>query len=144
LITYLWVTLGSALGGLLRFAIGRAVLASDLAFPFSTLLINIVGCFVIGFYGTATLSGSRYETSENMRLFVMVGLCGGFTTFSAFSLQTFDLMRSGAWGRAAANVVLSVTLGILAVTAGHYLAQRNVANQNAQAVAQTREEEFTG
>jgi fluoride exporter len=72
---------------------------------------------------------------------VMVGLCGGFTTFSSFSLQTFDLLRSGAWVRALANVVLSVTLCLAAVAAGHLLAQRSVANV---AIAQTAEEEYTG
>jgi CrcB protein len=133
--------MGSALGGLLRYSLARAVMNSDVAFPLSTLLINIIGCFVIGFYGTFTLAGGRFEASENVRLFVMVGICGGFTTFSSFSLQTFDLLRAGAWGRATANVVLSVTLCMLAVAAGHYMAHRSVA---LQAIAQTQEEEFTG
>ena len=78
-------------------------------------MVNVLGCFVIGFFGTFTLSGSKHEVPENLRLFVMVGICGGFTTFSAFSLQTFDLLRSGAWGRALANVVVSVLLCFVSV-----------------------------
>jgi CrcB protein len=71
----------------------------------------------------------------------MVGICGGFTTFSSFSLQTLDLLRSGAWGRALANVVLSVVLCVAAVAAGHMLAQRSVP---LQAIAETAQEEYTG
>jgi hypothetical protein len=62
-------------------------------------LINVVGSFVIGYFGTLTLHSGRYPASDNVRLFVMVGICGGFTTFSSFSLQTFDLIRFAAWGR---------------------------------------------
>jgi fluoride exporter len=138
---YLWVTVGSALGGLLRYAITRMTLTMSAGFPYGTILINVVGSFVIGYFGTLTLQSGRYAASENLRLFVMVGLCGGFTTFSSFSLQTFDLLRSGAWVRALANVVLSVTLCLAAVAAGHLLAQRSVANV---AIAQTAEEEYTG
>ena len=138
---YLWVTVGSALGGLLRYALTRMTLTMSAGFPYGTILINVVGSFVIGYFGTLTLQSGRYAASDNLRLFVMVGLCGGFTTFSSFSLQTFDLLRSGAWVRALANVVLSVTLCLAAVAAGHLLAQRSVANA---AIAQTAEEEYTG
>ena len=139
--TYLWITAGSALGGLLRYSITRAMLSVSAAFPWSTILINVLGCLLIGFFGTATVAGSRYAASENTRLFVMVGICGGFTTFSSFSLQTFDLLRTGALGRAAANVTLSVLLCLLSVAAGHYLAQRIAATV---VIAQTQEEELTG
>lgn len=139
--SYLWVTVGSAIGGLLRFAITRLTLPISTSFPFGTVIINILGSFVIGYFGTLTLAGGKYAVPEDLRLFVMVGLCGGFTTFSSFSLQTFDLLRSGAWGRALANVGLSVLLCLAAVAAGHLLAQRSVARV---AVVQTSEEEFTG
>jgi CrcB protein len=139
--SYLWVTIGSALGGLLRYAITRLTLTYSIGFPFGTILINVLGSFVIGYFGTLTLQSGRYPASENLRLFVMVGICGGFTTFSSFSLQTFDLMRSGAWGRALANIVLSVILCIAAVAAGHLLAYRAVP---AQAIAETAREEYTG
>jgi CrcB protein len=139
--SYLWVTLGSALGGLLRYAITRLTLTLSISFPFGTVLINVLGSFVIGYFGTLTLQSGKYPASDNLRLFVMVGICGGFTTFSSFSLQTFDLMRSGGWGRALANVVLSVVLCVGAVAAGHLLAQQSV---NQAAIAETAEEEFTG
>ncbi len=71
----------------------------------------------------------------------MVGICGGFTTFSSFSLQTFDLLRSGSWGKALANIVLSVILCVAAVAAGHYLAQHSATDT---AIAETAEEEYTG
>ena len=138
---YLVVALGSALGGLLRYAISRAMIPVGAGFPTGTLLINILGSFVIGFFGTLTLQTGKYPASDNIRLFVMVGICGGFTTFSSFSLQTLDLMRSGAWSRALANVLLSVLLCLAAVAAGHVLAQRTTPQA---AIAETAEEEYTG
>lgn len=138
---YVSVLLGSALGGLARYLMTRATLEWSSTFPWGTILINIVGSFVIGFFGTLTLAGSRYAVSENTRLFVMVGLCGGFTTFSSFSLQTFDLFRSGSPWRALGNVLLSVALCLVAVGVGHRLAQRCT---QGTAITQTQEEEFTG
>jgi fluoride exporter len=124
--SYLWVTIGSAIGGLLRYALTRLTLTLSVQFPYGTILINVLGCLVIGYFGTLTLQGERYAVSDNLRLFVMVGLCGGFTTFSSFSLQTFDLLRAGAWGRALANVGVSVVLCLAAVAAGHLLALHGI------------------
>ena len=138
---YLWVMIGSALGGVLRYALTRITIPISYGVPWGTILINVLGSFVIGYFGTLTLQSGRYPAQDNLRLFVMVGVCGGFTTFSSFSLQTFDLMRSGAWGRAMANVVVSVVLCIAAVGAGHMLAHRAVPQV---AIAETAEEEFTG
>ena len=139
--SYLWVTIGSALGGLLRYSITRWTLTLSTNFPFGTIFINILGSFVIGYFGTLTLQSGKFAASDNARLFVMVGICGGFTTFSSFSLQTFDLMRTGAWGRALANVVFSVVLCVTAVAVGHFLAQQTV---DRWAIAETAEEEYTG
>jgi fluoride exporter len=141
--SYLWVMVGSALGGLVRFTIGKLLIPFDagLGFPIGTVLINVLGSFVIGYFGTLTLHGGKYPASENVRLFVMVGICGGFTTFSSFSLQTFDLARSGAWGRALANIALSVMLCVAAVALGHRIAQHSVPET---AIAETAEEEYTG
>lgn len=138
---YLCVTLGSALGGLLRYLLSRWTMHISLSFPYGTVLINILGSFVIGYFGTLTLQTGKYPASDNVRLFVMVGICGGFTTFSSFSLQTFDLLRSGAWARALANAIFSVVLCVAAVALGHMLAQRTV---DRYAIAETAEEEYTG
>jgi CrcB protein len=139
--SYVWVTIGSAIGGLLRFAITRAIPSAGSGFPYGTVLINVIGSFVIGFFGTLTLQTGKCAASDNLRLFVMIGVCGGFTTFSSFSLQTFTLLQAGGWGRALANVVLSVVLCLGAVAAGHRLAQHWVPSV---AIVETSEEEFTG
>jgi CrcB protein len=121
--TYLWIALGGALGSMARFWLAIAV-AEKLGqqFPWGTILINIVGSFVIGFFATVTGPGGRMAASFNARAFVMVGICGGFTTFSAFSLQTLDLARDSRWLQAGGNIALSVVLCLLAVWAGHALA----------------------
>jgi CrcB protein len=138
---YLWVALGSAIGGVLRYALSRAFEPLSPTFPWGTVVVNILGCFVIGYFGTLTLHNGKYPLSEAARIFVMVGICGGFTTFSSFGLQTFDLLRSGAWPRALANVLVSVLVCLLAIAAGHRLAQGPTLQA---AIAQTTDEEFTG
>jgi len=131
--------LGGALGTLARYLISVLAMPINTQLPWGTIVINITGSFIIGFFGTLTLAHGRYPVSEDMRLFVMVGLCGGYTTFSAFSLQTLDLMRSGAMTRAALNIVISVILCIIAVAAGHLAGAR--LNGGAVAIAQTAIEE---
>jgi fluoride exporter len=120
--TFLFIVIGGAIGTLARYLISVAALPFSQNLPWGTIWINIIGSFVIGLFGTLTLAHGRFPVSENARLFVMVGLCGGFTTFSSFSLQTLDLMRSGATVRAAINVIASVVLCIAAVAAGHLIA----------------------
>ena len=121
--TYLWVAVGGALGSMARFWLG-AMVAEIMGpqFPWGTILINILGSFVIGFFATFTGPGGRMIASFNARAFVMVGICGGFTTFSAFSLQTLDLARENHWAQAGGNIVLSVVACLVAVWAGHALA----------------------
>jgi CrcB protein len=126
---YLWVAIGGALGSMARFWLGAFVaelLGPQFPYgpqlPWGTILINILGSFVIGFFATFTGPGGRIVASFGTRAFVMVGICGGFTTFSAFSLQTLDLVRENHWGQAAANILLSVIVCLLAVWAGHALA----------------------
>ncbi|MHB1304254.1 MAG: fluoride efflux transporter CrcB [Acidiphilium sp.] len=121
-ITVLVVMLGGAIGTFARYAISLLALPISRQLPLGTIAINIAGSFVIGFFGTLTLAHGRFPVSENARLFVMIGICGGFTTFSSFSLQTLDLLRGGAMGRAAINIAASVVLCILAVAAGHAIA----------------------
>lgn len=125
MIAYVWVALGSALGGVGRYGFG--LLAARLwgeTFPWGTVVINVVGSFVIGFFGALTVPGGVLPANPSLRTFVMVGICGGFTTFSSFSLQTLSLARDGSWFPAMGNVVLSVTLCLLAVTLGHLSADR--------------------
>jgi CrcB protein len=114
-----WVMVGSALGGLARYWLGLAVTyATGSPLPWGTLIINVIGSFVIGWFGALTVVSERLVVSPEIRIFVMVGLCGGFTTFSSFSLQTLELLRANAPGWAAANVLGSVGLCLLGVWAG--------------------------
>ena len=133
------VVTGGAVGTLARYAVSVWAFPISHRLPWGTILINMSGSFVIGFFGTLTLAHGRFPVSENLRLFVMVGLCGGFTTFSSFSLQTLDLLRSGALIRAAINVAASVVLCVAAVAAGHLLAAR--LNGGAVQIAQIAIEE---
>jgi CrcB protein len=120
--TCLFVIVGGAIGTLARYLISVAAVPISQSLPWGTIGINILGSFVIGFFGTLTLTHGRFPAPENVRLFVMVGLCGGFTTFSSFSLQTLDLIRNGAMTRAAVNIVASVVLCVGAVAIGHFIA----------------------
>lgn len=125
LITYLVIAIGSALGGLARYGCGLlAVALWGALFPWGTIIINLVGSFVIGGFATLTGPDGRVYVSPLGRQFVMVGLCGGYTTFSAFSLETLDLLQRGRPLAAAANVGLTLLLGLSAVWLGHAIAQR--------------------
>ena len=135
----LLIALGGALGTVGRYWIGILALPISRELPWGTIIINIVGSFIIGFFGTMTLAHGRFPASDNLRLFVMIGLCGGFTTFSSFSLQTLDLLRAGAPFRAGINVVASVVFCVLSVALGHYVASQ--INGGAKAIAQTMVEE---
>jgi len=137
----LWIALGGALGSVARYWIALWALPISRQLPWGTIGINIAGSFIIGFFGTLTLESGRHPAPEWARLFVMVGICGGFTTFSSFSLQTFDLMRGGDWGRARANVGFSVLLCLAAVAAGHAMAAQ--LNGGARQVAENPVEEQT-
>ncbi len=119
--TCIAVMCGGAVGTLARYGLSIWALPISHRLPWGTILINMSGSFVIGFFGTLTLAHGRFPVPEYLRLFVMVGVCGGFTTFSSFSLQTLDLMRSGATTRAAINVAASVVLCVGAVALGHLL-----------------------
>ena len=120
---YLWVTLGSALGGLARYWVSGLVASHyGETFPWGTIVVNVTGCFVIGFFATLSGPDGRLLAPSSVRQFVMTGICGGYTTFSSFALQTLNLARDGEWSGAGANVALSMVLCLLAVYAGHVAA----------------------
>lgn len=124
-LAYLVIGLGSALGGVARYGCG--VLAAALwpvAFPWMTILVNILGSFIIGLFAALTGPDGRLLVGTLWRQFVMVGVCGGYTTFSAFSLETLALLRAGRALAAGANMLLSLALCLIAVWLGHRLAQR--------------------
>ncbi|KAA6205701.1 MAG: fluoride efflux transporter CrcB [Candidatus Tokpelaia sp.] len=131
----LWVALGGALGSVARYWLGLLTASISRSFPWGTLFINISGSFLIAFFGalTAAHHAGRWPVSENMRLFVMVGLCGGFTTFSAFSLQNLELLRQGAIFRAFANIVLAIALCLAACALGALWAEKLARNRQVTA-----------
>ncbi len=107
------VAFGGGLGALLRYFaanIGQSWTPSE--FPLGTILVNIVGCSLIGFV-TALLIGPLFQHREFLRLLLIVGVLGGFTTFSTFALDTFELLEDGRVQQAVMYVVLSNVLGIL-------------------------------
>lgn len=120
---YLLVAVGSALGGAGRYWCAQwfAERFGD-AFPWGTVFINILGSFLIGVVGALGDPQASLYLSANTRLLLMVGVLGGFTTFSAFSLQTLNLLRAGELAYAAANVLASVVLCIVAVWLGFLVA----------------------
>jgi CrcB protein len=120
MLSYLLVAAGSAIGGTLRYWLAALITdATTATFPWGTLVINITGSIVIGFFSTLTGTDGRFLVPIEWRNFVMVGICGGYTTFSSFSLQTLSLAQGGNYVSAAANVVGSVILCLLGVWIGH-------------------------
>lgn len=119
----LLVGLGGFLGTILRYGLGGwiARLKSGWSFPIETMVINVLGCLVIGWL--AGLSESRGIFAGTTRAFLFIGVLGGFTTFSTFGYETFQLLRDGQWPAAALSTGAQVTLGIGAVWAGHVLAR---------------------
>ena len=117
------VAVGSALGGVARYGLSGLVARSfGETFPWGTLLVNVIGSFLIGFVATLTGPDGRLLVSPVTRQFWMPGIFGGFTTFSSFSLQTLTLAQDGEWARAGANVGLSVVLCLVGVWLGAVLA----------------------
>jgi CrcB protein len=121
---YLWVAIGGALGSLARFWLSGVVARQfGETFPWGTLAVNVSGSFVIGLVAALTGPDGRWLAPVWFRQqFLMLGVCGGYTTFSSFSLQTLDLIENGAWLPAGANAVLSVFCCLAAVWLGHLAA----------------------
>ncbi|MBL9138187.1 MAG: fluoride efflux transporter CrcB [Verrucomicrobiales bacterium] len=120
------IFLGSGLGGLARWWLSGLIAARvGETFPWGTLVVNVTGSFAIGLMAGFTGPEGRFLVSPLLRQFFMIGICGGYTTFSSFSLQTWYLAENGEWLRAGANVLLSVALCLAGVWLG-YLVAANV------------------
>lgn len=118
--TYLLVALGSAMGGTLRYWLSGLISDSvGQTFPWGTLVINVTGSFAIGLFATLTGPDGRLLVPGEWRQFFMIGVCGGYTTFSSFSLQTLTLAQDGEWLWASVNIALSVILCLVGVWLGH-------------------------
>ena len=122
-ILYVCVAAGGMLGSLARYLASLLIPAVS-EFPFATLFVNNTGSFIIGFYGTLSGPDGRLFASTRQRQFVMTGFCGGYTTFSALSLDTFRLVHGGMTKMAFSNIAVSVVTWLLAVWLGHVLASR--------------------
>jgi fluoride exporter len=122
MIAYLLVAIGGALGSVSRYWLsGFVAQRVGETFPWGTIIINITGSFVIGVFAALTAAEGRSSPSPKMVQFVMVGICGGYTTFSSFSLQTLRLVQDREWLYAGGNVVVSVVLCLIAVWLGYML-----------------------
>jgi CrcB protein len=123
MILYALIAIGGALGSVLRFLLNGIVSNSmGATFPWGTLIINVTGSFAIGFFATLTGPEGRIFVNQNGRQFFMTGICGGYTTFSSFSLQTLNLANDEEWLLAGANVALSMGFCLVAVWLGHLAA----------------------
>lgn len=123
MLNFLWIILGGAIGTAARYGFsGLIARFFGETFPWGTIIVNITGCFIIGFFFTATGTEGRWLVSPALRQFFMIGVCGGYTTFSSFSLQTLTLAEEGQWFKAGANVVVSVIFCLIAVWLGHFSA----------------------
>jgi CrcB protein len=122
-LAYLWIALGGALGSVARFWLS-GVVANRFGetFPWGTLIVNVSGSFVIGLFAGSTGPEGRWLVSPAFRQFFMIGICGGYTTFSSFSLQTLSLIRDREYFHAGGNVLLSVALCLVGVWLGHFIA----------------------
>ncbi len=120
---YILVMVGGALGTLARFLLSTFVATHfGETFPWGTLIINVTGSFVIGFFGTLTDPDGTLLVNPQFRTFFMIGICGGYTTFSSFSLQTLRLAQGGQWLNAGGNIIASNVGCLLAIWLGHVCA----------------------
>lgn len=118
----IFIALAGLLGTLLRYWLsGLVARRFGETFPWGTMVVNLIGCFVIG--AVFNLGEERFLISPNARTVIMIGLLGGFTTFSSYGLQTFTLLRDGEFGLATLNIAVSNVAGLLMVWAGYVLSK---------------------
>jgi CrcB protein len=131
---YLWVAMGGALGSVARYGLNDLVSSRfGGTFPWGTMTVNVIGCFIIGVLAACTLPEGRMSSEIRgfTTQFLMIGVCGGFTTFSSFSLQTLNLIRDREWLYAGGNILLSVVLCLIATWLGYLIgAALNVTRGN--------------
>jgi fluoride exporter len=121
---YLLIALGSALGGIARYwASGAIDNRIGQSFPWGTLVVNVTGSFAIGLFASLTSPEGRWLIGPYARNFFMIGICGGYTTFSSFSLQTLALAQDEEWLYAAGNAIMNLVLCLLFVWLGYTLAE---------------------
>jgi CrcB protein len=124
MLNYILVAVGSAIGGISRYwASGLIANRFGQSFPFGTLFVNVTGSFIIGFFATVTSPDGRWLVGASGRNFFMTGICGGYTTFSSFSLQTMNLAQDDEWFYAGGNAVLNLVLCLIGVWLGHIFAE---------------------
>ena len=128
MIAYFWVALGGALGSVARFWINGLTISEKFpgtaaTFPLGTLLVNVTGSFLIGVIAALAIPEGRMDSPSRTftTQFLMIGICGGYTTFSSFSLQTMNLLRDREFIYAGGNIILSVILCMVAVWLGYVL-----------------------
>lgn len=120
MLNYILVSLGGAIGSAARFWIsGLLAERYGTTFPLGTLAVNVTGSFVVGLLAALTFPEGRWLLTPSARVFLMIGVCGGYTTFSSFSLQTLALAQEGEWLRAGINSVASFALCLIAVWLGY-------------------------
>lgn len=122
MLMYVFLGVGGAIGTIARFWINGLVSKHFSTFPMGTLVINVTGSFIISFFATYTDPAGRFLVSPTFRAFFMIGICGGYTTFSSFSLQTLNLARDGEWLYAGLNALASFALCLFAAWLGLVLA----------------------
>jgi CrcB protein len=124
MLAYFWVAIGGALGSMARYGIGGLVSAKfGATFPWGTLVVNVTGSFIIGFLGALTAPEGKMTPQSRVLAtqLLITGVCGGYTTFSSFSLQTLNLLRDREWLYAGGNILVSVILCMIAVWLGYLL-----------------------
>src|SRR6476659_119677 len=123
LVLYGYIAAGSVLGGVARYLLSLLIELIP-GFPWATLFVNVTGSFIIGFYAALSGPDGRLFASAQQRQFVTTGFCGGYTTFSTFSLETFRLFQAGDTRTALVNIAASIGASLLAVWLGHIWAGR--------------------